>query len=277
MNPAGEYPFAIEPLDHLRSQPNLNVMMEDAQMQEIEDFFANRLPAAESARFREKIDTDAFLAREVNLFRDLVEGVSRQGRGEVKGRLQQLEAALRAAEEPTLPSPALVKPRPLLWWGEVAAVVLLGVCTYAWLSRASHAEKRFAQFYEPYPNVVAAVERGAAVQGEEEVAFALYENGQYAAALSRLQQMLRGNGHAAGLLFYAGIASIELGEYAQAQAYLQQALRLPAHAFTPPATWYLALVHLKREQTEQAASLLEGLAAGTGFYGEKARALLAAW
>ncbi|MBD0255047.1 MAG: tetratricopeptide repeat protein [Cytophagales bacterium] len=252
-------------------------MIEDAQMQEIEDFLASRLPAAESARFREKMSTDAFLAREVDMFRDLVEGVSRQGRHEVKARLQQLEATLRAAEEPTLPSPSLVKPRPLLWWGEVAAVFLLGVCAYAWLSRASHAGKLFTQFYEPYPNAVAAVERGAAVQGEEEVAFGLYENGQYAAALPRLQRMLRGNGHAAGLLFYAGIASIELGQYPQAQAYLQQALRLPAHAFTPPATWYLALVHLRQEQMEQAVALLEGLATGTGFYGEKARALLAAW
>ncbi|HEX8528959.1 MAG TPA: hypothetical protein VF646_03015, partial [Cytophagales bacterium] len=84
-------------------------------------------------------------------------------------------------------------------------------------------------------------------------------------------------GPAAGLLFYAGIASIGLGEYAQAQAYLQQALGLPAHAFTPQATWYLALVHLKRDQTEQAVALLEELAAEAGFYGEKARALLAAW
>jgi tetratricopeptide (TPR) repeat protein len=252
-------------------------MIEDDQMQEIEDFLANRLPDAQRTRFQEIVTHDAFLAREVDRFRDLVEGVSRQGREEVKGRLQQLEATLRAAEAPTLPSPHLVKPRPLPWWGEVAAVFLIGVCAYAWLSRASQSEKLFAQFYEPYPNVVAAVERGAAVQGEKEMAFGLYENGQYAAALPRFQRLLRGNSQAADLLFYAGTASIELGQYAQAQAYLQQALRLPAHAFTPPATWYLALVHLKREQMEQAASLLEGLAAGTGFYGEKARALLAAW
>jgi tetratricopeptide (TPR) repeat protein len=252
-------------------------MIEDAQMQEIEDFLANRLPADQSARFREIITHDAFLAREVELFRDLAEGVSRQGRSEVKGRLQQLETTLRAAEAPTLPSPGLVKPWPLPWWGEVAAVCLIGVCAYAWLSRASLSEKLFTQFYESYPNVVAAVERGAAVQGEKEVAFGLYENGQYAAALPRLQRMLRGNGHAADLLFYAGMASIELGQYAQAQAYLQQALRLPAHAFTAPATWYLALVHIRREQMEPASALLEGLAAGTGFYGEKARALLADW
>jgi tetratricopeptide (TPR) repeat protein len=252
-------------------------MIEDAQMQEIEDFLANRLPADQSARFREIITHDAFLAREVDQFRDLVEGVSRQGRDEVKDRLQQLEATLRAAEEPALPAPGLAIPRLLFWWGEVAAVFLIGVCAYAWLSRASHAGRLFTQFYEPYPDVVAAVERGAAAQSAKEVAFGLYENGQYATALPRLQRMLRGNGHAADLLFYAGMTSIELGQYAQAQAYLQQALRLPAHAFTPQATWYLALVHLKREQMEQAASLLEGLATGTGFYGEKARALLAAW
>jgi tetratricopeptide (TPR) repeat protein len=251
-------------------------MMEDAQMQEIEDFLANRLPAAESARFREIVAHDAFLAREVDLFRDLVEGVSRQGRGEVKGRLQRLEATLRAADEPSLSLPSPAKAWPLPWWSEVAAVFLISVCAYAWLSRTSQSESRFAQFYEPYPYVASPVTRGSA-QGEEAAAFELYESGQYAAALSRLQRLLRDNGHAADLLFYAGIASIELGQYARAQAYLQGALRLPAHAFTPPATWYLALVHLKREQMEQALALLEGLAAGTGFYGEKARALLAAW
>ena len=254
-------------------------MNEDAQMQEIEDFLASRLPAAESARFREIMSHDAFLAREVDLFRDLVEGVSRQGRHEIKGRLQQLEATLRAAEEPSLPlpGPARSRPLPLPRWGEVAAVFLVGVCAYAWLSRTSHSERLFAQFYEPYPKVVAAVARGTAVQSENAAAFGLYESGRYAAALPRLQGLLRGNGHAADLLFYAGMASMELGQYALAQAYLQQALRLPAHAFTPQAAWYLALVHLKREQTEQAASLLKGLAAGNGFYGEKARALLAAW
>jgi len=246
-------------------------------MQEIEDFLANRLPAPESTRFREIMTHDAFLAREVDLFRDLVEGVARQGRGEIKDRLQRLEATLRAAEEPALPWPDPAKARPLPRWSEVAAVVLVGVCAYALLSRTSPAEKLFVQFYEPYPYVPVPAERGAAAQGEKAAAFGLYESGQYAAALLRLQQLLRGNGHAADLLFYAGMASVELGQYARAQAYLQGALRLPVHAFTPPAGWYLALVHLKREQMEQAAALLEGLAAGTGFYGEKARALLAAW
>ena len=246
-------------------------------MQEIEDFLADRLPAAESARFREKVNHDAFLAREVALFRDLAEGVSRQGRSEIKGRLQRLEATLRAAEEPALSLPGPAKVRPLPRWGEVAAVFLFGVCAYAWLSRSSHSEKLFARFYEAYPDVAVPVEREGAAQGEKAAAFGLYESGQYAAALSRLQGLLRGNGHAADLLCYAGMASLALGQYARAQAYLQAALRLPAHAFTPPATWYLALVHLKREQMETAAALLERLAAGTGFYGEKARALLTAW
>lgn len=244
-------------------------------MQEIENFLASRLPAEESARFREKISTDSFLAREVNLFRDLVEGVSRQGRSEMKDRLQQLEATLRAAEEPPLPN--LVKSRPLLWWGEVAAVFLIGACAYAWLSRASQGEKLFAQFYELYPTGVAAVEQGAGVHGEKAAAVRLYENGQYAAALPLLRQLLRDHGHAPDLLFYAGMTSIELQQYARAQAYLQQTLRLPIHPFTPQATWYLSLVHLKREQMEQAVSLLADLAAGTGLYGEKARALLAFW
>ncbi len=246
-------------------------------MQEIEDFLADRLPAAESARFREKVNHDAFLAREVALFRDLAEGVSRQGRSEVKGRLQRLEATLRAAEAPSSSLPGPAKARPLPRWSEVAAVFLIGVCAYAWLSRSSHPEKRFAHFYEPYPYVPVPSERGIVAQGEKAAALGLYESGQYAAALSRLQLLLREKGHAADLLFYAGMASIELGQYAQAQAYLQGALRLPVHAFTPPATWYLALVYIKREQMEPAAALLEGLAAGTGFYGEKARALLAAW
>jgi tetratricopeptide (TPR) repeat protein len=215
-------------------------MIEDAQMQEIEDFLANRLPAPESARFREIVAHDVFLAREVDLFRDLVEGVSRQGRGEIKDRLQQLEATLRAAEEPSPSLPGPAKARPLPWWSEVAAAFLIGVCAYAWLSRTFHPEKRFAQFYEPYPYVPAPAGRGAVAQGEKALAFGLYESGQYAAALSQLQFLLRGNGYAADLLFYAGMASIEVGQYAQAQAYLQQALRLPGprvYAARPPGTW----------------------------------------
>ncbi len=157
------------PLNHLimKEPNNLNNMMEDAQMQEIEDFLADRLPAAESARFREKVDHDAFLAREVALFRDLAEGVSRQGRSEVKGRLQRLEATLRAAEEPAPALPGPARARPLPRWSDVAAVVLIGVCAYAWLSRTSQSEKLFAQFYESYPDVAAPGEREGAAQDEK--------------------------------------------------------------------------------------------------------------
>ncbi len=116
-------------------------MIEDAHMQEIEDFLAERLSPGESARFRERADHDAFLAREVEMFRDLVEGVSRQGRSETRGRLQRLEASLRAAEEPAQPGAGPAKGHPLLKWGEVAAVVVIGVCAYALLSRPSSGEE----------------------------------------------------------------------------------------------------------------------------------------
>ncbi len=252
-------------------------MNEDARMQEIEDFLANRIPIGDGIHFQDQVLSDPSLALEVDFFRDMVEGISRQGRSELKERLQKLEATLRAAEVADMPGLAPAQARQMVWLGEMAAVFLIGICAYAWVSRTPLNEKLFARFYEPYPNVVASVARGAAAQGEKAAVLQLYENSQYQEALVRLRNMLRGNVLDADLLFYAGLTSIQLQEYAQAQAYLQQALRLPAHALTQQATWYLSLVHVKRGQTEQAMPLLKGLAAGDGFYGEKARALLAAF
>jgi tetratricopeptide (TPR) repeat protein len=251
-------------------------MNDDARMQELEDFLANRMPAGDSIHFREQTLSNPSLAFEVDLFRDMVEGISRQGRSEIKAQLQRLEATLRAAEAAAVPSPAPAQSWPMVRLGEMAAVFLIGICAYAWVSKTPPNEKLFARFYEPYPNVVASLERGAAAQGEKAAALQLYENSQYKEASVRLRNMLRGNVPDADLLFYAGLTSIQLQEYAQAQAYLQQALRLPAHALTQQATWYLSLVHVKRGQTDQAFPLLKGLAGGNGFYGEKARALLAA-
>lgn len=114
-------------------------MIEDAHMQEMEDFLAERLSPGASARFPERADPDPLPAREVYLFRDLVEGVSRQDRSEIKGRLQRLEAALRAADEPPSPGAGSAKGYPRRW-SEAAVMVVIGVCAYALLSRPSPGE-----------------------------------------------------------------------------------------------------------------------------------------
>lgn len=249
-------------------------MNDDARMQELEDFIADRMPTGTSIQFRKQALSDPSLALEVDFFRDMVEGISRQGRSEIKVRLQKLEATLRAAEVTDRANPAHA--RPVVGLGEMAAVLFIGICAYAWVSRTSPNEKLFARFYEPYLNVVASATQGAAAQGEKAMALQLYENSQYKEALVCLRDMLRGNAQDAELLFYAGLTGIQLQEYGQAQAYLQQALRLPAHALTQQAAWYLSLVHVKRGQADQALLLLKELADGNGFYREKARALLAA-
>lgn len=72
---------------------------------------------------------------------------------------------------------------------------------------------------------------------------------------------------------YLGVCEYMNGQYKQASAALQQTLQSGERLYADHANWYLANVYLKSGEPDSAVRILSQLAAGSGEWAERAKAL----
>lgn len=154
----------------------------------------------------------------------------------------------------------------------VAATLIVGVGTAIVLTRPKPGETLFRDSFEPYPSARPVV-RGDRAAGDPGP-LALYEAGDYGAALVGLEERLRQEPNDPLARFYAGICRLALGRTREAAVDLEQVLRVGDEDLHAPAEWYLALTHLRANDLGGARAALERLASAKGFYRERARTLL---
>lgn len=188
---------------------------------------------------------------------------------ELKQRLQRLESRIAAQEKDAAPK----NPSRLRWvWVAVAFVCMgaLGLFSY----RSASDNRLFRGYYQPYPNVVAFAERGSASSVTTDAALQSYEQGYYGEALAGFEKSYRNGQTAAYTFFYAGVACIETGQLEKAEQFLVMATQQPDTSFAAQSRWYLALVHVKKNERKKAAACLTALTRSSEAYREKAQRLL---
>jgi len=154
----------------------------------------------------------------------------------------------------------------------LAATVVVAVGTVVVLTRPRPGEVLFLRSFEPYPSRTPVV-RGDRPAGSLE-ALALYEAGDYRGALAGLEDRLRRDPDDPAARFYAGVCRLALGQPQEAALDLERVLRTGDEDLRAPAEWYLALAHLRANDLPGARARLAGVAAGEGFYRDRASALL---
>ncbi|WP_046757864.1 tetratricopeptide repeat protein [Kordia jejudonensis] len=102
----------------------------------------------------------------------------------------------------------------------------------------------------------------------------LFKNEKYSEALSLFKSYTKGEIYNPNVALYIGVSQLELEEYTEALKtfnVLKNSDAIDHHK----AYWYIALVHLKQENTEKAKNTLQTLAQHPNFYNsEKAKVLL---
>ena len=101
-----------------------------------------------------------------------------------------------------------------------------------------------------------------------------YNRGDYQQALRGFDLVLADSVEDYGVIFYSGICMLILD---QPDASISRFQKIPkaAASYYAPATWYLAMSHLKQDRVEDAKTILQDLASThTGKYGKDARQLL---
>jgi tetratricopeptide (TPR) repeat protein len=211
--------------------------------------------------------------QECRLCEDTIDGVASLESRE--GYLRSSDAVLARVRARTAATarrrPLRFRPAPQLL--ALAATVVAGVGAAILLSRPGPAEGLFRQNFEPYPSTHPVV-RGGGTAGSP-AALTLYEAGDYKGALGQLEESLRRDPNDPVTRFYAGVCRLALGRTRDAALDLEQVLRLGPEDLRAPAEWYLALAHLRANDPASARADLERIAASEGFYGQRARALLA--
>jgi len=218
--------------------------------------------------FEHRLATDTDFAQQVDWHQRLVSGIKKQSQREIKSYLQSLEEQEKTTNEK--------KTVPMNYWKfAIAASVVLLIIAAFWVYLFQPAPRDlFAQYYEPYPNVEATVERNEQDTDAYTQAFRWYEDGAYEKATSAFQQLIQEN-PTETLYFYAGLTALERNLPKAALTHFENVITNHENKYYQQALWYAALTAIKQKDIKRAKAYLQTLSDKGGFYGNKAEQLLA--
>jgi|GEM_PF-1747362 len=227
-----------------------------AQTELIERYLDNELSPDEKVRFESRLRTEASLAEDLHLQRQLREGLRAAGRGRL---LDVLATEDRQMDEYHPPAQVIRfddATRQRFYWA-AAAILLLLIPLYLILGPGRRDDKLFTFYFKPY--------QGVSVQAGDPLAQAMqeYQQRDYAQALPILERLL-GEGSAEDTtLFFKGNASLALDQTPDAISSFRQIVADPTHPFYREAQWYLALAHLQDGATDEAKVQLQSFVSDT--------------
>lgn len=219
--------------------------------EEIGELAGGRLSAAGAAGLIEHVEGCAACSREMDLVADLLH--ARSG------------------------SPAATWDRSApRWAGGLFALAAAAAVLFFFL-RSSAPERRLRDLAQLAPPPSAGLVLRGAAQPEAgfEQASAHFAAGDHARAASSLQALLATHPDDPLVLFYLGLARLQLGELDAAIDALRRAEEAGADLLAEQALWYRVQAHLARDEGAQARALLARLVELDGDYEPNARALLA--
>lgn len=239
----------------------------DDQFEHIEKYLRGELSESEYKSFEETIDKNASLSEKVENHRILIRGIELGFNQELKQLLQQKEL-----ETQHLIKKKFARSRRLYVSIAIAASITLILTTlFVFMDKSVNSEQIVAAYYQPYPNVESPVNRS---DQNNQNAYALYEQGNYALALDQLNQLIISDPSNPAPVFYAGICLLEMKQAASALSKFEDIESLAENKYSRPAHWYKALTNLALRKNEAAAVILFDLSSGDDIYAEKSAEIL---
>lgn len=232
----------------------------------IEHYLDGSLSDTERLAFEERLKLEDELRAQVEEMKVIREGILRASRKEVLKSIQALEATLPAVEAPVIP----------LWrntWLQVAAgISLLAVCAYLLWPRTQEPTQLFAEYFEPYPNIIMPTVRGV-VENDSTVkaqAYRAYDQQNFTEAIRLFEAVQQKD---EGVFLYLGNSYLASGQPERALPLFEKVLN-NYDVFDEQAEWYVAVSYLKLEEREKAKVALQKVVARESSYESKAQLIL---
>ncbi len=248
-------------------------MAEENDIALIESYLQGELDADKRTEVEKRLAEDSDFSLLLEDTRLMVEGLSKLKHKHLLKRMDKLEADLGN------PLEARKEARVVYWTVQRVAAAFIGlavVATVSWfaLSGGGESDKSglYQEYFTAYENVIV-----PKVRTEEDPTllvrtFSAYDEGNYAKATELFDELLATD-ERVFVRFYGAIAYMEAGETGTTIDLLQGVINEHGD-FETQATWYLALNYIKREEYDNAKSLLEELAGSSTSYQTKAQELL---
>ena len=241
--------------------------LSEQDIDQLDAYLQNSLSEAERQAFEQKLQQMPELKTELHFQQSVKEAVVFKEATQLKSRLLKLEDELMADGSGIKP---ITRPGSH-WagkWGlisSMAAALALVAIAFWFLFSQPNNQELYTAYYQAYPNTEDPITRGEA---GELSGFQLYEQERYEEAIEKLEQ--RNNETDA---FYIAQSYLALGQEEQALEIFSKLSRKDFE-YTDASRWYLALLLLKQDKTDEAIVQLKKLAEQPNTYQNKAIELL---
>ncbi len=210
----------------------------------IQKYLQGTLSDAEEQLFQEYIKNDPSFADDIPFYEELNYAFAKADYDKTKAQLHTFYKEEKRS----------------LWrkWAIAATVLLLiGLGSVFYFNTIQSSERLYAQYFEPYKNVVQPMVRGEVVKTTKEFAFKAYDEGSYAEAIIHLNTLINEKPESI-LALYKANAQLQLGKTEAAIVTLESQIQKTDTIYAE-AQWYLTLSYLKLDNKEKAKNHLNAL------------------
>lgn len=240
--------------NHYRyTKKSQSMNLTDKQMDVLDRFLRNEMTAADETMWKSMMQ-DPGVQDEVRNMTHLQQMIQQEGR-------DRLRAELKTWDEAQSQTKVIGKRRFIDWrWASAAAVALILVSIFVLRGFQDDSKDLFASYFEPYPNIVAPIQKGEAQTTPYEQAFQLYEAGAYQDAIDVFETLPANDSN---VLFYTAVAALKLGDQEVARLKLDALDMIKGHKYRDAAVWYRALLEIQSGNDLLAIALIEDVVTNT--------------
>ena len=222
-------------------------------------YFDGKLNANQKPLFDKLMSTDAEFRAQVEFEKQTKTAIISIKKDDLKRKLQQLEAPKKRFNYYTIVIAA-------------SLIIALGIFSLLQPTETVSNEQLFAEYFQPYANVIAPASRGDEHTNTKTEAFAYYDAHNYKVASEKFHTLFNTT-NTSYYLFYEAICELQLGNTQMAINLFEQHKgfedKLATHR-----NWYLALAYLKIDNVKDAKVLLQTITAKKSYKHKAAEDIL---
>ena len=239
----------------------------------IQPFLDGELSREELDWFSKELETNAVLAEDIRLYREVDSVIRKQ---DVLDLRDQLDVIHNSIGDPALEPVRQTRYRKVLSYAAIASLAILislGVLLKVQHNKLTN-DQIFEKHYEPYE--VTMIYRSAETDYQDLLSRAMtqYESKDYEAAIGLFEQILAKDPADMASSLYSGISYMETEQYKKADQKFQKIIDHKDNLFVEQAEWYLGFCYLHTGQNLEARGQFKQIADGDGSYSKKARKIM---
>jgi len=222
-------------------------------------YFDGKLNANQKTLFDDLMLTDAEFKAQVEFEEHTKKAIISIKKDNLKRKLEQIESPKKRFNYYTIAIAA-------------SLIVALGIFSLLQPTETVSNEQLFAEYFQPYANVIAPASRGDEHTNTKTEAFAYYDARNYKVASEKFHTLFNTT-NTSYYLFYEAICELQLGNTQMAINLFEQHKGFEDKLVTH-RNWYLALAYLKIDNVKDAKVLLQTITAKKSYKHKAAENIL---